>query len=344
VMLISTLPARIRVVFLFLLLLGVRSLRADSTQANAFLQQGRVDEAAASLHQALAVQPGDAQAHQLLCRTYYAQEMSDPAIHECELAASSAPASSDNQMWLGRAYGFKASHASPFVALGLAIKVRTAFERAVQLDPENINAMNDLGEFYVDAPALIGGGLDRAQALAVRMQPHFPSQAHRLLALIAEKKKEDGIAESEFRSAVAAGKTPEAYIDLGHFYERHNQPDKMLDALQSGVGADHRKGPALVDAASILTAAHRSPELAETFLRTYLASPAKTDDAPAFKVHVQLGDLLAHRGDIAGAYREYAAAVALAANYAPARKAMQDSKGKSDTMVSSRSQGIPQDV
>ena len=60
---------------------------------------------------------------------------------------------------------------------------------AVQLDPENIHAMSDLGEYYVAAPSLIGGGLDKAQALAARMQPQFPAQSHRLLALIAEKKK-----------------------------------------------------------------------------------------------------------------------------------------------------------
>jgi tetratricopeptide (TPR) repeat protein len=308
-----------------LLLLSVRFLMADPTQANALLQEGRVDEATASLRKILAAQPGDAQAHQLLCRIYYAQDMADNAIHECELAATSDPASSDDQMWLGRAYGFKASHANPLSALRLAVKVRTAFERAAQLDPENIHALNDLGEFYVAAPALIGGGLDKAQVLSARMQPHFPSQAHRLRALIAEKKKEDTVAEAEFSNAIAAGKTPETYIDLGQFYQRHNQPDRMLDALQSGVAADRRKGPALVDAANILTDAHRSPELAETLLRTYLSSSAKTDDAPAFKVHVQLGELLAHRGDPAAAHREYAAALALASNYVPARKAMQGS-------------------
>jgi tetratricopeptide (TPR) repeat protein len=324
-MLIKTHPASIRFAFLLLLLFGVRALLADLTQANTLFQQGRVDEATASLHEVLAAQPGDAEAHQLLCRIYYAQEIGDKAIHECELAVADAPASSDNQMWLGRAYGFKASHANPIAALSLAIKVRTAFERAVQLDPENIHAMNDLGEFYVAAPSLIGGGLDKARTLAARMQPHFPAQAHRLLALVAEKKKEDALAETEFSNAVAAGKTPEAYIDLGQFYQRHHQPGKMLEALQSGVSADRRKGPALVDAASILTEAHNSPELAENLLRTYLSSSAKTDEAPAFKVHVQLGELLAQRGDPAGAHREYAAALALAPNYAPARKAIQGS-------------------
>jgi tetratricopeptide (TPR) repeat protein len=324
-MLITTPLARIRLAFSLLLLFSARFLLADATDANALLQQGRVDEATASLREILAAQPGDAQAHQLLCRIYYAQEIADNAIHECELATTSAPASSDNQMWLGRAYGFKASHANPLSALSLAIKVRIAFERAVQLDPENIHALNDLGEFYVAAPSIIGGGLDKAQALAARMQPHFPSQAHRLLALIAEKKKEDTIAEAEFSNAVAAGKTPEAYIDLGHFYERHHQPDKMVGALESGIATDRRKGPSLVDAASILTDAHRSPELAESLLRAYLSSSGKTDEAPAFKVHVQLGDLLAHQGDPAAAQREYAAALALASNYAPARKAMQGS-------------------
>jgi tetratricopeptide (TPR) repeat protein len=318
-----TFPAR--VIFAFALLCFLRPLLADTTQANALLQQGHVDEAAASLYQLLAAQPGDATAHQLLCRADYAQEMADNAIRECELAVADDPSSSENQMWLGRAYGFKASHANPISALNLAIKVRVAFERAVQLDPENINAMSDLGEFYVAAPGLIGGGLDKAQALAARMQPQFPARAHRLLALIAEKKKDNVLAETEFANAVAAGKTPDAYIDLGHFYQRHNQPGKMLEALKSAVNADHRKGPALVDAASILTDAHRSPDLAENLLRTYLASPAKTDDAPAFKAHLQLGRLLATQGDSAGAQREYASALALASNYAPAKKAMQGS-------------------
>src|SRR5580704_11125885 len=203
-MLIPSPPVRIRFAFSLLLLFGVRPLFANAAEANSLLQQGRVDEATTSLREVLAAQPGDAGAHQLLCRIFYSQEMADKAIHECELAVANAPASSDNQMWLGRAYGFKASHANPIAALNLAIKVRVAFERAVQLDPENIHAMNDLGEFYVAAPSLIGGGLDKAEALAAQMQPHFPAQAHRLLALIAEKRKDNAAAEAEFIKAVEA--------------------------------------------------------------------------------------------------------------------------------------------
>lgn len=314
----------LRIALFFVLLSGIRLL-AEDMQANALLQQGRADEARRALQQVLSAQPRNAPAHLLLCRVYYAQEMADAAIRECELAASNDPGNSSTQMWLGRAYGMKASRANPLTAFSLARKVHSAFERAVQLDPANIQAMSDLGEFYVGAPAIVGGGLDKARTLAGLMQPRFASQAHRLLALIARGSKDTATAESEFKKAVLAGQRPSAYIDLGQFYQQQNQHDKAVEALQAGIKADRRRDATLVDAASILTAMNRSPELAESLLREYLSSPAKSDDAPAFKVHVQLGNLLARRGDTAGARREYAAALRLASNYAPARKAMQQS-------------------
>lgn len=316
----------IRIAFgLTLLFLSGNRAFADDAQANTLLQQGRVDEARSALQSVLAAQPGDAYAHQLLCRVYYAQEMADAAIQECELAAAQDPGDSNTQMWLGRSYGMKASHAHPLTAFALARKVRYSFERAVALDPQNIQAMNDLGEFYVDAPAIVGGGLDKGRALASRMQSRFPSQSHRLLALIASEDKDVATAEAEFKKAVLAGRTPAAYIDLGQFYQRQNQPDQALEALKAGIDADRRKDASLVDAASILSAMNRSPQLAEDLLRQYLSSPAKSDDAPAFKVHLQLGDLLEHHGDAASAHREYAAAAALASNYAPARQSLQGS-------------------
>ena len=317
--------AFVLLVFCLALLCPPRAVFADTAQAGLLLQQGRVDEAAASLNATLAGQPADSRSRQLLCRIYYAQDLANAAIHQCELAVSADPEDSSNQMWLARAYGLEASRANPFTALRLAKKVRAGFERAVQLDPSNVHAMSDLGEYYVAAPAIVGGGLDKAQLLAARMQPDFPAQAHRLLALIAEKRNDNAAAEAEFKAAVAAGHTPEAYIDLGHFYQRRQQKDEMLGALHAAIASDRRKDAALVDAASILTASRTAPELAEDLLRTYLASSAKSDAAPAFKVHLQLGNLLAQNGDAAGARHEYQSALALAPNYAPARRATQGS-------------------
>jgi tetratricopeptide (TPR) repeat protein len=295
---------------------------ADTPAAQA-LAQGRADQAVRLLQSTLAAQPADPTTHQLLCRVYYAEELPDPAIAACEKAVSLAPNDSGNQMWLGRAYGLKAENAGPLSGLSLAKRVRLAFERAAQLDPANVPAQIALGEFYIAAPSIIGGGLDKAQRVAAQLMPISPAAAHRLLAMAAEKRKNLPQAEAEFRAAIAASHAAAAWVDLGAFYQRRQWPDKAAAALDSALEADRAHDAALMDIASVLTDAHRSPSLAESALRLYLASPAKSEDAPAFKVHVQLGKLLAQRGDPAAARREYTAALDLAANYAPARRALQ---------------------
>jgi len=291
--------------------------RALAGNAPAFraLQEGRVDDAQSLLNATLAAHPSDAAAHQLLCRVYYAQDAADAAIRHCELAVAADPRNSDHQLWLGRAYGMKASRAGPFAGFSLARKVHASFERAVQLNPSNVAALSDLGEYYVAAPSIVGGGMDKAQALAARILPQFPIAGHRLLARIAEANHDLPTAESEFKLAVAAQKTPEAWIDLAQFYQAHNRPDEALAAIKSALAADRSHGPVLVDAASILTAAHRDPALAERCLRDYLASRAKSDAAPAFKVHLQFGRLLAARGDATDANRELATAAVLAPTF-----------------------------
>jgi tetratricopeptide (TPR) repeat protein len=311
------------------LFLAASLARADSNSqttalANAALQQGRVDNAASILQTALSSRPKDALAHQLLCRVFYAQDMADPAIHECELAVSYDPASSENHLWLGRAYGMKASNANPVTAFSLARKVRDEFERAVKLDPQAPRAASDLGQYYISAPYIVGGGTDKAQALITRIEPQFPVYSHRLRALLAEKKEDTETAEAEFKKAIAAGNDPASWIDLAAFYQRQHRPDQAVAAIRSAL-ASSPQDAVLVDAASILTDAQRSPELAEHLLMDYLNSAAKTDEAPAFKVHLQLGRLLANRGDIARAHSHFAAAFALASSYPPARKAVQGS-------------------
>jgi tetratricopeptide (TPR) repeat protein len=280
------------------------------------LQEGRVEDAASLLRPLLAAKPSDSYAHQLLCRIYYAQEQADEAIHQCEMAAASPAANreqdSDNHLWLGRAYGMKARHAGPIAGFSLARKVQASFARAVELNPNSVAALNDLGEYDVSAPFLVGGGSDKATALAARILPQFPGAAHLLRARIADAGDDLKTAESEFKQEVAVQRTPEAWIDLAQFYQAHNRPDDALAAVRSSLATDHTHGPALVDAASILTGAHRAPDLAERCLRDYLASRAKSDAAPAFKVHLQLGRLLTARGDARDASREFAAATALA--------------------------------
>ena len=290
--------------------------------ASADLTAGRADDAISRLSSSLAGNPGDAEAHNLLCRAYYQEERWDDAIRECEAAVRLAPMDSGYHLWLGRAYGEKADSIHSVKAFGLAKKVRDEFERAVQLESGNVDALSDLGEFYTAAPPIVGGGKKKAQGVVQALEQYDLAQAHELKGRLAEKDKTYPLAESEFKAAVEAANHPaDAWMTLASYYSRRKQWDQMLQAVHAGIDADAKAakphGSALVDGAALLARNNQDPQLAIQLLKLYLDSPNKSADSPAFQVHAQLGRLLEQQGDHEGAEKQIAAATALAREYHP---------------------------
>lgn len=71
--------------------------------------------------------------------------------------------------WLGRTYGHMAEQAALFRALELARMTRAALEKAVELDADNRPAVEDLMEYYRQAPAIVGGSQKQAARLERRL-------------------------------------------------------------------------------------------------------------------------------------------------------------------------------
>src|SRR5580658_5549778 len=137
---------------------------ADS--AREMLSAGRIDDAIAELNGRLSSAPADAESANLLCRAYFALEDWNRAESSCKKAAALDPNNSGFHLWLGRVYGEKAEHINLVSAVTLAAKVRGEFERAVQLDPQDVDARLALAQFYIEAPMLLGGGEDKAREQA----------------------------------------------------------------------------------------------------------------------------------------------------------------------------------
>jgi tetratricopeptide (TPR) repeat protein len=285
----------------------------------AALAEGRADDAIAQAQKVLAGDPNLAEAHNLLCRVFYQEERWDDGIAECAKATALADRVSAYHWWLARAYGEKADRVSFVQAYKLSHQVRGEFERAVDLDGRNAQALSDLGEFYTEAPAIAGGGLGKAESVAVRLDSVDSERAHTLRAGIANHRKDYPLAENQFKAAIAVSRNPaDAWIALASFYRRRQRNDDMMSAIQSGVATDRGHDSALVDAASLLSRTGLNFPLAIQLLQRYLASPHKVEDAPAFQVHLMLSRLLAKNGDTAGAQREAETALSLAHDYKPA--------------------------
>jgi tetratricopeptide (TPR) repeat protein len=292
--------------------------------AEQMLQEGRVDEAIASLQQQIKTSPWDADAQNLLCRSYFTLGNWDRAISACAKATSLQPSNSLYHLWLGRAYGEKADGANFFSAASLAGKLRNEFETAVRLSPDSVPAHTDLAEFYLEAPGMVGGGRDKAEDQAKILDKLSPAKAHWVRARIAEKAKEKTIAEKEYRAAIETSQgSSDSWLNLALFYRRVGRLDEMEDAIQHAASASSGESVALVDSAETLVRADRNLPVAVQLLRRYLASKSKVEEAPAFKVHYLLGTVLEKQGDTQGAKGEYSAALALARGFSRAQDALQ---------------------
>ncbi len=291
-------------------------------QVNQALQAGQADKALSllqSLPQAGAL-VGDAQ--NLACRVHYAEQMWDQAVTECQEAVKLDAQNSVDHDWLGRAFGQKASHASFLTAYSLGKQTRSEFEAAVKLNPNNADALVDVGTFYQQAPGIVGGGTDKAQAIAAQLDKMNPKQAHLLRANIAEGQKDYVTAEKELKAAIAAAPHPaDLWTNLAGFYQRRSRWTDFDSAIQNSETAaekDSTAGMAFYDGAGVLIDAKRNPALAAKLLGEYIASPSKTEDGPLFEAHVRLATLKKQLGDVAGAQQERAAALQLAHDYKPA--------------------------
>jgi tetratricopeptide (TPR) repeat protein len=290
-------------------------------QANALLQAGEADKAMAVLEPAVEQNDGDAEAHNLECRVWLSVGRTDAAVKECEKAVSLDPRNSNEHLWLGRALGDKADHAPFMSAYSLAKRVRSEFEEAVRLDPRNVEALASLGEFYCEAPGVVGGGLDKAEALVLQLDKVDAAQAHELRARIAEQRKDYDEAEHELRQSIAVGAHPaDQWMELASFYRRRERWNEMVAAVRSGANAaqrDKHSAVALYDGAGTLAAANRELPLAAKLLEDYLASPNKTEEAPAFAAYARLARVKEQLGDRDAANQDRAAAAALAHDYKP---------------------------
>jgi tetratricopeptide (TPR) repeat protein len=314
-----TRPSRILLILLLLMATVIASV-ADSAQDK--LAAGRIDEAITELSGRLSAAPADAESSNLLCRAYFALEDWARAESSCRKAVALDPNNSRFHLWLGRVYGGKADRANFLTAAGLARKVREEFERAVQLNPKDIDARLDLAEFYLAAPGIVGGGEQKARAQAQSIAPVNPARAHWVYARIAEQKKDAATAEREYHQYIDLSKgDAEAWLNLALFFRHQKRFNEMEQAIVSLSQVPKPEPDVVWEASDILYRAGRNYPLATELLHRYLGS-GPVEAAPAFKAHYLLGMLLEKQGDKAGAAGEYRASLSMVRNFGLAQQGL----------------------
>lgn len=212
---------------------------------------------------------------------YFMQGEFKKAADIFQKAVDARPNESAYYDWLGRALGRRAETSSFLTAPALASRARNAFERAVELAPDNTEAMSDLLEYYIDAPGFMGGGLDKAEALARRIAAVNPAEGYWALAEVAKKRKEYGTAEQQLRRALdLAPQQVGRFVDLARFLSRAGRFQESDETFRKAEAVAPNSPKLLFARAQAYIESGRNVDAARDLLRRYLEAPLTPDDPP----------------------------------------------------------------
>jgi tetratricopeptide (TPR) repeat protein len=222
-----------------------------------------------------------AQAYNLIGQCYYMQGDPKAATDNFQKAVDLNPNESNYYLWLGRAFGRRAEVSSFVTAPAYARKAHEFFEKAVQLDRRNMDAIGDLFEYYMDAPGFLGGGLDKAASLANRMADLNPAEGQWAQARLAEKRKEFGTAEQHLRRAVdLAPRQVGRMIDLAKFLAKTGRYQESEEAFRRAESIAPNSPKLMFERARTYIRSGRNIHMAKQLLQRYLDSPLTPDDPP----------------------------------------------------------------
>ncbi|HYV99072.1 MAG TPA: tetratricopeptide repeat protein [Gemmatimonadaceae bacterium] len=268
-----------------------------------------------------------AQTFDALMKTGRAQmdsNKADNAVKTFEQAVKLAPQNADAHYQLGGALGTVAEKASVFKQPFLAKRVKSEFEKAVELDPRHIGARNGLVQFYLKAPGVMGGSVDKAREQAAAIMAINRLRGHFARAEIANDQKDLAGEETEYRAAF--NEFPDslnALTTLVSFLANNNKPADAFVPIERYLAAKPNDRVALYWYARSAAVTGTHLERGEQILRNMIANPVDTGPRIAREgMHYRLGDIAAKKGDAATARAEYQEALRINPKFEPARKAL----------------------
>jgi tetratricopeptide (TPR) repeat protein len=308
---------------------GARARASDTLQAaEQAYAASEYAKAAQLLFTAAAAEPQNPEIQLLLTKTHLELQQYEAAIKSGERGVELQPKSSVYHEWLGRAYGERAEHASFMSALGFAKKTRREFVVAVELDGNNFTARQAVIEYDCAAPAMAGGGEEKAQPEIAQMAALDAAEGHYAAGNCRRQKKDFVATDAEFGKALQGGlKSAERVFDIGDYAVRREEPALLLGVANLGttIAPGDPRAHFYRAVAAILQKTHDAGT--EKLLRDYLSSaPVRSGYARPTAVHYWLGEFFEESGNAAAARGEFETALKEDPKNKPAQEALKRAK------------------
>src|SRR5262245_12752613 len=209
------------------------SARAATAPAADLMERGAFKRARADLERRLAAQPDDPTSLALMGQVKLFYGDLESARTMGEKAVQLDPQNSNFHLWLGEAYGLTAQKASVLKKMGWGKKFRKETETAIALDPRQVEARENMMQFFLEAPGIAGGDKKKAKTMADEIAAIDPARGQLALAQIALTEKDSATADARYREAARVD--PKSYdgpIGAANWfaYGRENWKEAESDA------------------------------------------------------------------------------------------------------------------
>ncbi len=165
---------------LFLPMSAVPALgQAGDSQVDRLLTNGHYLRAERPVREALQHSPNNAHALNNLSVIDWAFNRLDASIADAEKAVAASPNNAEAHSKLADALGAKllSSNAGTMEKISLAHRFRKEIDKTLELDSQDIDALQDLALFYWNAPGMVGGDKQKARQTADRLFQVSPARA-----------------------------------------------------------------------------------------------------------------------------------------------------------------------
>lgn len=252
------------------------------------------------------------------------QQQFAAAVPLLEKCVAAEPANSKFHQWLGRALGLEAAQNGITSSVFTIRKVKAELGKAIELDPMNLEARQDLAILYRAAPGFLGGSNAKAAEQIAFIRRHDPALAAQLEGdFLAADKKYDA-ALTSYQDSAKLNPRPMIQVRISLLHQQKKEWNQAFAALDRALALAADYPFALYQVGRTAALSGEQLDRGEKSLRTYLALPVREElENPSIAAaHFRLGNILEKKGNTAGAREEYETALKIDPKQKLAREAL----------------------
>lgn len=212
---------------------------ANLQKAIQLMEENKFKEAETILKQIVDNDNKNHAAYYNLGRAYFGLKKYDDASDAFEEAIDLNDKEANYHFWLGQSYAMEAQNGNIISQAMLASDILEEFEKTVELDPKHIPGRIGVINFYLAAPGIMGGDIDKAKINAhVLIKLDEKSGRLALARIYLKQEKMDSlkiqlnILESKYANDKSSASL---YNSLGYFYLSQNKNNEAIKAFEKQV-------------------------------------------------------------------------------------------------------------